>query len=84
MVDILYFASLRETLGIAKEQLELPDNVTSISNLKSLLAQRGEKWSDSFTGNSTLLVSVNQQMADDLSSIKHNDEIAFFPPVTGG
>ncbi len=84
MADLLYFASLRETLGCGKEQLDLPENVSSISALKKLLAQRGESWAESFTGNTSLLVSVNQQMANDQSSIENGDEIAFFPPVTGG
>lgn len=84
MCNLLYFASLRETLGSGKEQLTLPDNVTTITQLKSLLAGRGGVWSVSFTGSTSLLVSVNQQMANDQSAITDSDEIAFFPPVTGG
>lgn len=84
MANLLYFASLRETLDSDREQLDLPETVTNISELKSLLAQRGGPWSASFTANTSLLVSVNQQMATDQSAIKNADEIAFFPPVTGG
>ena len=84
MANLLYFASLRETLGSAKEQLELPQNVTDVAGLKSLLAERDGLWATSFTADTSLLVSVNQQMANDQSEINDSDEIAFFPPVTGG
>ena len=84
MPNLLYFASLRETLDSDKEQLDLPENVTNISQLKSLLAERGGMWAGSFTNDTSLLVSINQQMANDQSEIKNADEIAFFPPVTGG
>ena len=84
MANLLYFASLRETLDAGKEQLDLPDSVTNITELKNLLAQRGGCWAGSFTGNTSLLVSINQQMANEDSEIENSDEIAFFPPVTGG
>ncbi len=84
MANLLYFASLRETLDSDKEQLELPENVSKIGRLKNLLAERGGSWSAAFTSNTSLLVSVNQQMANDQTEISNADEIAFFPPVTGG
>lgn len=84
MFDLLYFASLRETLDADKEQLNAPQNITRIYELKKYLSARGGLWADTFTANTALLVSVNQQMANDQSEIKDGDEIAFFPPVTGG
>jgi sulfur-carrier protein len=84
MADILYFASLRETLETSQEQLDLNDQVSSIADLKQLLMQRGDKWQQAFTQQQSLLVAVNQQMADDATPISNQDEIAFFPPVTGG
>ncbi len=84
MANLLYFASLRETLDSAKEQLDLPENVTTIAELKKLLAERGAIWKGSFSNDTSLLVSINQQMGNDQSEIKNADEIAFFPPVTGG
>jgi molybdopterin synthase sulfur carrier subunit len=55
-----------------------------VGELKDFLAQRGGRWSDAFEAKSRLLVAVNQQMANEQSSIRNEDEIAFFPPVTGG
>ena len=84
MSNLLYFASLRETLGSAKEQLDLPETVTSVAELKGMLSDRSAIWKASFSNDTSLLVSVNQQMANDQTEIKNADEIAFFPPVTGG
>lgn len=84
MIRLLYFASLREALNTENEQLELPHDVKSVTQLKQFLSQRGELWLDAFQGNQPLLVSVNQQMANDESLVRDGDEIAFFPPVTGG
>jgi molybdopterin synthase sulfur carrier subunit len=84
MARLLYFASLREKVNSEQEQLELPQDVIRVDQLKGLLARRGGSWGEAFTASSALLVSVNQQMANDQSSIQNTDEIAFFPPVTGG
>lgn len=84
MIDLLYFASLREALNIEKEQLQLPEDVNTILDLKSYLSSRGNIWLETFSNNITLLVSVNQQMAADETPVRDGDEVAFFPPVTGG
>lgn len=84
MIEVLYFASLREALNVDKEQLEIPAEVSSIAQLKAYLSARGDIWLDSFSNNISLLVSINQQMATENSPIADGDEIAFFPPVTGG
>jgi len=83
-INLLYFASLKEKLDCDKEHLELSDNIKTIEDLKVLLSQRGKQWDDSFKSDHSLLVSINQQIANDLSTINEDDEIAFFPPVTGG
>ncbi|MBC8508854.1 MAG: molybdopterin converting factor subunit 1 [Chloroflexi bacterium] len=84
MAKLLYFASLRERLDCEQEQLDLPQEVVTVADLKSLLAVRDSRWNEAFSSDSRLLVSVNQQMANAQSAIKNDDEIAFFPPVTGG
>jgi molybdopterin synthase sulfur carrier subunit len=83
MIQLRYFASLRETLGIGDEQIELPDNVSDLSALTRWLQGRGESW-ESALADSRLHVAVNQQIVQIDASIADGDEIAWFPPVTGG
>ena len=83
MIKILYFASLREQVGCDAEELELPAEVRDVSDLRTWLGQRGDRWQDAFDGQRTLLSAVNQQMVNN-STINDGDEVAFFPPVTGG
>jgi len=84
MANILYFASLAETLGQKSEQLELPDGCTTVADLVALLRRRGEPFSSAFDGNTRILVAINQEMSETAAEIGNPDEIAFFPPVTGG
>ena len=84
MAKILYFASLAETLGLRSEQLDLPSDCDSVTDLVTLLRARGEPFDSTFDGKTRILVAINQQMSDADMSIDSNDEIAFFPPVTGG
>ena len=84
MADILYFASLAETLGARSEKLELPDDCRSVTDLVALLRARGEPFNSTFDGSTRILVAINQEMSEPDAEIGDNDEIAFFPPVTGG
>jgi len=84
MAKILYFASLAETLGLKSEQLELPADCESVTDLIALLRNRGEPFDSTFDGKTRVLVAVNQEMGDSGMQIGGDDEIAFFPPVTGG
>ena len=84
MVKILYFANLAETLGVKSEQLALPDDCNSVIDLVTLLRTRGEPFHSSFDGETRILIAINQEMSDGDVPITDNDEIAFFPPVTGG
>ena len=83
MVTILYFARLRETLGKAQEQLELPRGVADVNSLRAHLATRGAAWADAL-GAPSLRAAVNQDMAVGETPVQAGDEVAFFPPVTGG
>jgi molybdopterin synthase sulfur carrier subunit len=83
MIQLRYFASLRETLGIGDEQVELPENVSDLPALTQWLQQRGESWENALA-NQRLHVAVNQQIVSADSRITDGDEIAWFPPVTGG
>lgn len=83
MLDIYYFASFRELLGHSQEQLPLASYKT-VDCVLSALAQRGDAWQTALTGNPNLQIAVNQTIADRSTQIQPGDEIAFFPPVTGG
>ena len=84
MVTILYFASLRETLGCAREQLAVAAGTATVSSLVELLRNREGRWPEAFAPGKSWRVAVNQQMADLATPVKPGDEVAFFPPVTGG
>ena len=84
MVTLLYFASLRESLGCSREQLPIPAGTATVSSLVEQLRSRDSRWTEAFAPGKTWRVAVNQQMASLATPIKPGDEVAFFPPVTGG
>ena len=84
MVTLLYFASLRESLGCSREQLALASGNSTVSTLVEQLRSRDGRWTDAFAPGKSWRVAVNQQMADLATPVKAGDEVAFFPPVTGG
>lgn len=83
-VKLLYFASLREQLGRGDEKLELPEGITTVAGLRAHLMARGGAWQVSLASTRALRVAVNQDMAQPATPVKPGDEVAFFPPVTGG
>ena len=86
MVTLLYFASLRESVGCSREQVALPANgaAATVSTLVDSLRARNGNWTEAFAPGKQWRVAVNQRMADLATPVKPGDEIAFFPPVTGG
>ena len=82
-LHILYFASLRETVGISREELEVPAQVRTVADLRAHLAGRGGTW-DALASAGNLRCAVNQEIAHPAALLKPGDEVAFFPPVTGG
>ena len=83
-VKILYLASLREQLGKAGEDLEISPSASTVAGLRALLMARGGPWQSALAQGKALRVAVNQEMAQPTTSVKPGDEVAFFPPVTGG
>jgi len=81
---VLYFARLRESLGQSSEQMALPANVRNLEDLRSLLVERGGAWKDELAQDKRVRAAVNQAMAHPDSPLADGDEVAFFPPVTGG
>ena len=84
MVTILYFARLKEALGTGSEELALPVGVGDLAGLRTALVARGGAWAHELAGPRPIRAAVNQEMASPDTPVKDGDEIAFFPPVTGG
>lgn len=84
MITVLYFARLKESLNYSTEEMELPEGVKTIAQLKTHLAKRGEAWAHLFSGKQTIRAAINHALVDDESAVKDGDEVGFFPPVTGG
>ena len=84
MVTILYFARLKEALGTGSEELALPGSVGDLAGLRATLIARGGAWAQELAGGRPIRAAVNQEMASPDTPVKDGDEIAFFPPVTGG
>jgi len=83
MIRLRYFASLREHLGIGDEQIDLPAGVADVSGLAGWLQQRDTTWRSALE-DPGLRVAVNQVIAGPECPVRDGDEIAWFPPVTGG
>lgn len=82
MINVLYFASFREMLGKGDEQIKLES--ATVNELLEQLAARGEEWAMALRDNQNLQIAVNHDVAQRDTVIKAGDEVAFFPPVTGG
>lgn len=81
---ILYFAALRERLGRAEEDVEVPAEVASIGALRVWLGQRGPEFASAFAPDRLVRAALNQRMVGPDAALSGGAEVAFFPPVTGG
>ena len=84
MLTILYFASLRETLGTDRELIARPQGIETVGQLRAWLRERGGAWAEALAEGRAVRMAVDQVMARDATPIGPSAEIAFFPPVTGG
>lgn len=82
MIRVLFFAQLREQLGTAELQIAA-ENISDVAALKQYLVTTNSGW-EQFLSNNKLLVAVNHEYVKGVVVIKSGDEVAFFPPVTGG
>lgn len=82
MIKILFFGSLREQLNTGEIDVAC-DQSTTIGELRKTLQQKNSDWQLALADNN-ILCAVNQTMSQDDATINDSDEIAFFPPVTGG
>ena len=83
-INILYFARIKEAVNYSSENIDLPADICTITALKNYLALRGENWANLFNGKQVVRAAINHSLVDDLAIISAGDEVAFFPPVTGG
>ena len=80
-IQVLYFASLKEALGKSGESLDLPAGIVTVGALRDWLVAEGR---GALATAKNLRCAVNQDMAGLDAPVREGDEIAFFPPVTGG
>jgi len=82
-MKVLFFGSLREQLGTSELETALPDDVDTVGRLLENLQAQGDEWKLAL-GTGNVLFAVNQDMVDEDMAISDSDEVALFPPVTGG
>lgn len=83
-VKLFYFAKVREALGVDQEEIDLVSSIETVADLVDFLKSRGSAWQATFSELSSMRMAVNQEIVDDSHAIRANDEVAFFPPITGG
>jgi molybdopterin synthase sulfur carrier subunit len=81
---VLYFALLRERVGVPEETVSPPDGVRTVAELVTWLRGRSEQHDAALANPAMVRVAVNQDYAQPGDPVRPDDEIAFFPPVTGG
>jgi molybdopterin synthase sulfur carrier subunit len=84
VVTLLLFARLREAVGTGQETLTLPDEVRDVAGLLAWLRARGGAWEAELAPAKPVRVAVNHEMANAATPVRPGDEVAVFPPVTGG
>ncbi len=83
-MKLIYFARVREQLGLDEETLALPEGIATLAQLVDWLAlERGEPWAAVLQA-PDLICALNQEVVDRQAKVSDQDEVAFFPPVTGG
>ena len=83
-MKVLYFAWLRQKVGRGEETIDPPGSVRTIGDLAVFLASRGSGYADAFADMKRVRAALNQEHVDFTAAVAAGDEIAFFPPVTGG
>lgn len=83
-MNILYFALIREHIGTSSEQIDLPDDVDNVDTLIKYLESKGDNYKAAFAQPDLIRVAVNDEYVGLDHKVSPNDEIAIFPPMTGG
>lgn len=86
-ISLRFFASVRETLGMSSETVDVPESASgaiTVADVRALLVARGGPWAKALGEGRALRMACNQVMCAPEAPVKAGDEVAFFPPVTGG
>ena len=83
-MKLLYFAWVKQKIGVGDEEISLPDEVNTLEHLVIWLSKLGPGYREALADLSIIRFAVNQEFADLSHPISDNDEVAVFPPVTGG
>ncbi len=83
-IKLFYFAKVREVLGIDREEIDVESDIKTLAELVAFLKLRGSQWQSIFDMSSSYRMAVNQELVEANHIISANDEVAFFPPITGG
>jgi molybdopterin synthase sulfur carrier subunit len=83
-INLRFFASVREALGVSQEAASLPAGVTTVGAVRAHLAERGGAWAEALAPERSLRMAYNQVMCGSDTEVVAGSEVAFFPPVTGG
>ena len=83
-LQLRYFASIRESLGLEQEAIQLPASVRTMDDLRTHLRLRGGIWTEVLGEGKVLRCALNHQMVNSSTELVDGAEVAFFPPVTGG
>ena len=83
-MKVLYFSWIKDKLGKSYEEIQVNANIETVNDLIAFLKQTNENYKDVFKDTSTIKVSINMETASFEDTINDKDEVAFFPPMTGG
>ncbi|MES2042149.1 MAG: molybdopterin converting factor subunit 1 [Pseudomonadota bacterium] len=83
-IQLRFFASVREKLGMSEQKVVLPEDINTVGEVRSWLVARGDVWAEVLAPGRALRMAYNQQMCEPDTRISEGAEVAFFPPVTGG
>lgn len=83
-MKLLYFAWLRARIGCAEEEVDLPPQVREVAGLLDWLKSRGGGYAEALRDSSVIRVAVNREYVGNDHLLREGDEVAIFPPVTGG
>jgi len=83
-IQLKFFASVREALGVADETVRVPDSVVTVGDVRSWLCRRGGPWAETLAEGRALRMACDHVMTAPATRLTEGCEVAFFPPVTGG